>query len=236
LDMQAEAQRLRAVMDEIGNVNIFLSEGAGVPEIIAELEAAGEEVARDPFGHVKLDTINPGAWFAKQFAELIGAEKTMVQKSCYFSRTAAANEEDLALIRSMTDLAVDTAVDGRSGVIGHGEENGDELTAIAFPRIAGGKAFDVRQEWFTSMLGRIGREVQPAERCTLARSCPVGRMRSRPTARDPGRPAGPQMCPRAGGRRAATGSSGAGSKERPGRRPMPGLRSRAHRQGPILIG
>ena len=163
LDMQAEAQRLRAVMDEIGNVNIFLSEGAGVPEIIAELEAAGEEVARDPFGHVKLDTINPGAWFAKQFAELIGAEKTMVQKSGYFSRSAAANEEDLALIRSMTDLAVDTAVDGRSGVIGHDEENGDELTAIAFPRIAGGKAFDVRQEWFTSMLGRIGQEVQPAE-------------------------------------------------------------------------
>ncbi|MEP6650118.1 MAG: pyrophosphate--fructose-6-phosphate 1-phosphotransferase, partial [Lapillicoccus sp.] len=34
IDMDAEAQRLRGVMDEIGCVNIFLSEGAGVPEIV----------------------------------------------------------------------------------------------------------------------------------------------------------------------------------------------------------
>ncbi|MGZ7254060.1 hypothetical protein ACXWO5_10615, partial [Streptococcus pyogenes] len=60
IDIEGEAARLRGVMDEIGNVNIFLSEGAGVPEIIAEKEARGEEVERDPFGHVKLDTINPG--------------------------------------------------------------------------------------------------------------------------------------------------------------------------------
>ena len=56
LDLAAEAKRLKALMDEQGNVNIFLSEGAGVPEIIAEMEAAGQEVQRDPFGHVKLDT------------------------------------------------------------------------------------------------------------------------------------------------------------------------------------
>lgn len=162
LDMQAEAKRLRAIMDEVGNVNIFLSEGAGVPEIIAELEAAGEEVARDPFGHVKLDTINPGAWFAEQFAELIGAEKTMVQKSGYFSRSAAANQEDLSLIQAMTDLAVETAIQGRSGVIGHDEENDNELTAIAFPRIEGGKVFDVSQEWFSTMLAGIGQDLVPA--------------------------------------------------------------------------
>ena len=71
-------------MDEQGNFNNFLSEGAGVPEIIAELEANGEEVQRDPFGHVKLDTINPGQWFARQFAKLIGADKVMVQKSGYY--------------------------------------------------------------------------------------------------------------------------------------------------------
>ena len=50
---------------------------------------------RDPFGHVQLDKVNPGAWFAKQFAELLGAEKTMVQKSGYFARSAAANDRDL---------------------------------------------------------------------------------------------------------------------------------------------
>ncbi|WP_159620760.1 pyrophosphate--fructose-6-phosphate 1-phosphotransferase [Ruania rhizosphaerae] len=163
VDLQAEATRLRAIMDEVGNVNIFLSEGAGVPEIVAELEAAGEEVKRDPFGHVMLDTINPGAWFAKQFAELIGAEKVMVQKSGYFSRSAPANEEDLTLIRSMTDFAVDTAMAGESGVIGHDEENGDQLAAIAFPRIGGGKAFDVSADWFVDLLAQIGQPLVPAE-------------------------------------------------------------------------
>ncbi|TDE88954.1 pyrophosphate--fructose-6-phosphate 1-phosphotransferase [Occultella glacieicola] len=161
LDMAGEATRLRGIMDETGNVNIFLSEGAGVPEIIAELEAAGEEVQRDPFGHVKLDTINPGAWFAKQFAALIGAEKTMVQKSGYFSRSAKANDEDLALIRLMTDLAVEKAIAGESGVIGHDEENDDELTVIAFPRIAGGKAFDTATPWFGELLGEIGQTAEP---------------------------------------------------------------------------
>src|SRR5690606_36905199 len=113
----------------VGNVNIFLSEGAGVPEIIKEIEDAGGEVARDPFGHVRLDEINPGAWFAKQFAERIGAEKVMVQKSGYFSRSAKANKEDLLLIKSMTDLAVECALRGEAGVIGHDEDNGGRLRA-----------------------------------------------------------------------------------------------------------
>ncbi|MBF0721860.1 MULTISPECIES: pyrophosphate--fructose-6-phosphate 1-phosphotransferase [Sanguibacter] len=162
LDIEAEAKRLRTVMDEVGNVNIFLSEGAGMNEIVAQLEASGETVERDPFGHVKLDTINPGAWFAKQFAELLGAEKTMVQKSGYYSRAAAANAEDLRLIKSMTDLAVDCAFRNESGVIGHDEEDGDRLKAIAFPRIAGGKAFDVQQQWFGELLGEIGQDLVPA--------------------------------------------------------------------------
>ena len=162
LDIEAEATRLRKIMDEGGNVNIFLSEGAGMHEIIAQLEASGAEVQRDPFGHVKLDTINPGAWFAKQFAELLGAEKTMVQKSGYYSRAAAANAEDLRLIKSMTDLAVECAFNGEAGVIGHDEEDGDRLKAIAFPRIAGGKAFDVSQPWFGEMLADIGQPLVPA--------------------------------------------------------------------------
>lgn len=122
LDIEGEAGRLKKVMDEVGCVNIFLSEGAGIPEIIAELEAKGEEVERDPFGHVKLDKINPGQWFAKQFAERLGAEKVMVQKSGYFARSAKANADDLRLIKSMTDLAVQVALEGGTGVIGHDEE------------------------------------------------------------------------------------------------------------------
>lgn len=156
LDIDAEAERLKAVMDSKGNVNIFLSEGAGMHEIVEQLEAAGQTVERDPFGHVKLDTINPGQWFAKQFAEKLGAEKVMVQKSGYYSRAAAANAEDLRLIKSMTDLAVECALRGEAGVIGHDEEQGDRLRAIEFPRIAGGKAFDVNQAWFDELLTGIG--------------------------------------------------------------------------------
>ncbi|AOZ72689.1 pyrophosphate--fructose-6-phosphate 1-phosphotransferase [Boudabousia tangfeifanii] len=163
IDLDEEANRLRAIMDELGNVNIFLSEGAGVPEIIAEMEANGVEVQRDPFGHVKLDTINPGNWFAKQFAEKIGAEKVMVQKSGYFSRSSRANQRDLDLIKSMTDMAVDCALAGTAGVIGHDEDDNDTLKAIPFPRIAGGKPFDINQEWFQEMMKEIGQPVVPAD-------------------------------------------------------------------------
>ncbi|MDR2114609.1 MAG: pyrophosphate--fructose-6-phosphate 1-phosphotransferase [Bifidobacteriaceae bacterium] len=156
LDLEAESARLRGIMDRIGNVNIFLSEGAGVETIVHEMEVSGQEVLRDPFGHVKLDTINPGTWYAREFAERMGALKTMVQKSGYFSRSAPANQRDLLLIRSMTDLAVDCALDGRSGVIGHDEENDDILAPIAFERIKGGKVFDVNKPWFTDLLDGIG--------------------------------------------------------------------------------
>ncbi len=156
IDIDAEAERLRAIMDEIGCVNIFLSEGAGVAEIVEQLEASGQEVPKDPFGHVQLDKVNPGGWFAKQFAAKLGADKTMVQKSGYFSRSAAANEEDLALIRQCTDLAVDCALRGESGVIGQDEENGDVLSAIAFPRIKGGKKFEATSAWFSELLASIG--------------------------------------------------------------------------------
>ena len=75
IDVDAEARRLKRVMDTHDCVNIFLSEGAGVHDIVAQLEARGESVPRDAFGHVKLDKVQPGAYFAKQFAEKLGAEK-----------------------------------------------------------------------------------------------------------------------------------------------------------------
>jgi diphosphate-dependent phosphofructokinase len=155
-DLETEARRLTETMDRVGSVNLFISEGAGLETILAELERSGEDVARDPFGHVKIDKINPGAWFASKFAERLDAQKVMVQKSGYFSRSAAANERDLALIKSMTDLAVDSALRGEPGVIGHDEERGDELRAIEFERIRGGKPFDIRSPWFSALLEGIG--------------------------------------------------------------------------------
>ena len=159
IDLDAEAERLSRVMDEVGNVTIFLSEGAGVNDIVARLQAAGQEVPLDAFGHVQLDKVNPGEWFAKQFAPRIRAAKTMVQKSGYFSRSAKSNNEDLELIAATCDMAVDAALAGNSGVVGQDEEAGDELSVIAVPRIAGHKPFDVDQDWYRRMLSEIG---QPA--------------------------------------------------------------------------
>lgn len=156
IDLAAEAERLRAVMDKTGCVNIFLAEGAGVHDIVAELEARGETVGRDPFGHIKIDTVNPGRYFADRFSREIGAEKQMVQKSGYFSRSAPAGEDDLALIRAMAEKAVACAMAGEPGLVGHDEERGDELRAIEFTRVAGHKPFDADQVWFTELLAGIG--------------------------------------------------------------------------------
>ena len=107
IDIEAEATRLKTVMDEKDSVNIFVSEGACVQEIVAEREAKGEKMDRDAFGHVKLDQVNVGDWFSKQFGKKIGADKTLVQKSGYFGRSAAANAADIELIGAMVKVAVD---------------------------------------------------------------------------------------------------------------------------------
>ena len=156
IDLAAEAERLKAVMDDLGNVNIFLSEGAGVERIVAELEAAGQEVPRDAFGHVKLDKINPGQYFGEQFSGMIEAEKTQVWKSGYFARSGASNEADLELIKACTDLAVDAALRGESGVTGQDVEQNDELRVIEFPRIKGARPFDIDDPDFTELLAAIG--------------------------------------------------------------------------------
>lgn len=156
VDIPAEAKRLKKVMDEQDNVNIFISEGAGVESIVKEMEAAGEEIPRDAFGHIKLDAVNPGAWFGKQFAGLLGAEKVLIQKSGYYSRAAASNAADLKLIKACCDKAVECAIAGIGGVIGQDDDRDYELRAIEFPRIAGGKPFDIDADWFTALLNDIG--------------------------------------------------------------------------------
>ncbi|MDR1214924.1 MAG: pyrophosphate--fructose-6-phosphate 1-phosphotransferase [Propionibacteriaceae bacterium] len=155
IDLEAESLRLRATMEQLGSVNIFLSEGAGVETIVAEMEASGEAVPRDAFGHVHLDKVNPGTWFARHFAPRIGAAKVLVQKSGYYCRSAAANDFDLQLIARMVDLAVDSALAGRPGVVGQ-DERDDQLKVIEFSRIAGGKPFDVTQGWYQELLKDIG--------------------------------------------------------------------------------
>ncbi|MCO6185628.1 pyrophosphate--fructose-6-phosphate 1-phosphotransferase [Rhizobium sp. L1K21] len=157
-DLDAEAARLKAIMDKTGFVTIFVSEGACLDAIVAEREASGEKVARDAFGHVKIDSINVGNWFSKQFGALIGAERAMVQKSGYYARSAPSNAEDRHLIHSMVDSAVQSALDGVSGVIGHDEDQGGKLRTIEFPRIKGGKPFNTKQKWFSEVMDFVGQD------------------------------------------------------------------------------
>jgi pyrophosphate--fructose-6-phosphate 1-phosphotransferase len=156
LDIAAEAARLKAVMERQDNVNLFVSEGAGVASIVAEMRAKGQDAPRDAFGHVKLDAINPGKWFGEQFSQMIGAEKVLVQKSGYFARSAPANSEDLQLIKSCVHLAVDCALRREGGVIGQDEDRGGVLRPIEFSRIRGGKPFDPATPWFAELLAEIG--------------------------------------------------------------------------------
>ena len=156
VDIDAEVERLRKVMDDQGNVTIFLSEGAGIDTIIAEKEAAGEEVQRDAYGHPRIDTLNPGQWFAKQLTDRLGAQKSMVQKSGYYSRSSRANRNDLRLIQAMCDYAIRCALAGKDGVVGHDTENGGRLRAIEFERLKGGKSFDIDEPWFGELLDSIG--------------------------------------------------------------------------------
>lgn len=156
INLAEEAARLRKIMDKVDCVNLFISEGAGVEAIVAELQAKGQEVPRDAFGHVKLDAVNPGKYFGDAFAKMMGAEKTLVQKSGYFARAAAANMDDLLLIKSCVDLAVECAMRGEAGVMGHDEDQGGRLRAIEFPRVKGGKPFNIDAPWFEKLLQEIG--------------------------------------------------------------------------------
>ncbi len=152
-----EGARLKKIMDENGCVNVFLSEGAGVEEIVAEMEANGEEVPRDAFGHVSLAKINPGVYFSKRLATLVGAEKTLVQKSGYFARSAASNTFDRKLIRDCAEKGVESAIAGVSGCMGEDEDKeGTPIRAIEFERIKGGKPFNKEAAWFKEMLKEIG--------------------------------------------------------------------------------
>ncbi len=157
-DLQGEADRLRGVMDRLGNVNLFVSEGASVETVIAEMTARGEPVERDPFGHVKLDKVNVGAWFGKRFATMIGAEKVLVQKSGYFARSAPANDADMVLITRCVEHAIECALRGESGLIGEDEAANNHLRAIEFERVKGGKEFDVRSRWFQEILVETGQK------------------------------------------------------------------------------
>ena len=158
IDFKSESVRLREIMDENDCVNIFLSEGAGMDTIVREIESRGESVPRDAFGHVRLDDINPGQWFAKQFSEALDADKTLIQKSGYFARSAKPGSRDLELIKESSFMAAELAINGQSGLVGLDENNSGNLGLIDLQLIKGGKEFDTSQPWFVDLLKEIGQE------------------------------------------------------------------------------
>ncbi len=155
IDFEKECERLKEVMNKYDCVNIFLSEGAGMEIIINETEKLGGTILRDAFGHVRLDDLNPGKWFAKEFGKRLNANKILVQKSGYFSRSSKPNKADLNLIFEMSDYAVISAIKGENGVIGWDENKENTLCCIEFNRIKGGKPFDINQKWYKEMINEI---------------------------------------------------------------------------------
>ncbi|MDR0755335.1 MAG: pyrophosphate--fructose-6-phosphate 1-phosphotransferase [Puniceicoccales bacterium] len=154
-DLEREVKRLRPLFDRLGCLNLFVSEGACVTALVKELEKNGEKVARDAFGHIKLDHINAGKWVGEQLSKALGAQKMLVQKSGYFARSAAPNAFDLYLIQSYVDFAVECAFKGISGLVGHDETQHDTLRCIEFERVKGGKLLDINNSRVQQLLQSI---------------------------------------------------------------------------------
>jgi pyrophosphate--fructose-6-phosphate 1-phosphotransferase len=155
ISFDKECKRLSKVMDKYDCVNVFLSEGAGMEMIIKETRKSGKKILYDAFGHVRLDELNAGKWFAKYFGKRLNANKILVQKSGYFGRSSKANKSDLKLIFEVADYAVKSGIEGRSGVVGWDEDNNNKLSCINFKRIKGGKPFDTTLYWYRDMIKEI---------------------------------------------------------------------------------
>ena len=156
IDISKEILRLSKIMDKFDCVNIFLSEGAGIDSIIDDMKSQNMEIPTDAFGHIRLDEINPGKWFAKKLKDELKADKVLVQKSGYFSRSAPSSEKDLEIIFQTVDIAIESAINNKSGVVGFDEEHDNKLKCINFNRIKGGKPFDAESDWFLEIMNKIG--------------------------------------------------------------------------------
>ena len=158
IDIDIESERLNDIMDTHDCVNIFLSEGAGIDNIVKDMESSGETVNRDAFGHIRLDEINPGQWYAKKIAQWTNAKKVLVQKSGYFARSAAPNKNDIDLIDKVSEKAVNYALNKRSGVAALIDNHNRDIKCVDFKEIKGGKPFDFKQNWYQNMLIEIGQK------------------------------------------------------------------------------
>ena len=153
-DFTVELERLNQTMNDIGCLNVFISEGAFLKEISNEIESKGNEINRDAFGHIQLDSINTGKWISKIISDKINIERVLIQKSGYFARSSAPNSEDLEYIFKICDFAFKQALNGNSGVAGV-DERTNELSCIDFNLIRGDKGLDINSKWYLDMMKEI---------------------------------------------------------------------------------
>lgn len=159
MNIASQANRLKKIMDKHDDVNIFVSEGAGLDIIKKEMKSRGKIIEKDAFGHIKLDKVNSGEWFGDKLGKELAAEKILVQKSGYFARSGHANKSDICLIEAMAAKAVESALSGDSGVIGNDSKDRNKLKLINFNRIKGKKRFDLKTNWFVQMMNEIGQKI-----------------------------------------------------------------------------
>jgi len=89
-------------------------------------------------------------------AKMVDAGLLSTEEGEKAANTTPRFSDTLQRGQSGVDYAVDAALRGESGVVGQDEERGDELRAIEFDRIKGGKKFDASVPWFTQLLSELG--------------------------------------------------------------------------------
>ena len=154
IDINTEISRLSKMIDQVQCLNLFICEGAFLDEISEETVNAGSSIETDAFGHAKLDSVNAAKWFSSLIAKEINFDRVLIQKSGYYSRSAAPSSNDLDYIFKICDFAFDCALKSKSGVAGVDERTG-ELSCIDFNLIKGDKGLDVSSKWFSELIDRI---------------------------------------------------------------------------------
>ena len=137
VDIAAEAKRLRKTMDDYDNVNIFISEGAGLETIVKEMEAAGEEVPRDAFGHAKLGGCAAvlASWQKRDLGKELNTRNFNAVIPSYLYRSGKPTQVDRD-----NAIRLGTAIGGSTNLALHipaiGYEADSEVTMARFEELA----------------------------------------------------------------------------------------------------
>ena len=86
LTLPQRLERLSKLLEDIGCINLFVSEGAFLDQISQQNEEKGQSFEKDAFGHIKLDSVNAAKWFASTISKYIDFDRILIQKSGYFCK------------------------------------------------------------------------------------------------------------------------------------------------------